>query len=73
MLSRSAPDPQAVRVLLDCLNHLRSRQLDALESGNAAPDDQQDPTLWRKVIGRSWTRYSCAASDCEADIMDQVR
>lgn len=49
VLSHSAPDPQAVRVLLACLNHLRSRQLDSLERSKAAADDIEDPTLWRKV------------------------
>ena len=54
VLSLGAPDPQAVRLLLACLNHLRGRQLDALQRGSKASTDAaaagiMDPTLWRKV------------------------
>ena len=49
VLSRNSPDPQAVRLLLKCLNHLRSRQLDALERAKPPSDGTEDVTLWRKV------------------------
>lgn len=54
VLSLGAPNSQAVRLLLAALNHLRGRQLDALQrgskaSGDAANAGEMDPTLWRKV------------------------
>ncbi len=54
VLNLSAPDPQAVRLLLACLNHLRGRRLDALERGHKATVEAAsagilDPSLWRKV------------------------
>jgi hypothetical protein len=49
ILSRSLPNPQAVRLLLKCLNHLRSQQLDALKRTAPLADGTKDPTKWHKV------------------------
>ena len=49
ILSRSLPDPQAVRLLLKCLNHLRSKQLDALQRTAPPADGMMNPAKWPKV------------------------
>jgi hypothetical protein len=49
ILSRSLPDPQAVRLLLKCLNHLRSQQLDALKCSAPPADGIKNPAKWPKV------------------------